>query len=191
VPKKTQPYDTWQADRLSHPDAASAFLNAARADSLEMFLLALRKVAQAHQMARVAKEANIQRETLYRALSGDGNPTIVTLSSVLDVLGLDFILSPKKKPTVPDPRTEQKGPRLSVLVESPPKNHIGIVNIADYKAGIGQNDRELVRQRDLGGSGFAFGVGSLGSAGTLLPQKSERQQQSMEMDYVNGNAKRA
>jgi probable addiction module antidote protein len=99
MPKKTQSYDTWQMNRLVHPDAASSFLNAARADSHEMFLLALRKVAQAHQMTRVAKEANVQRETLYRAFSEEGNPTIATLSSVLDVLGIDFIFSPKKKPT--------------------------------------------------------------------------------------------
>jgi probable addiction module antidote protein len=94
-------------DRLSRPSAAASFLNAARADSLDMFLVALRKVAQAHQMSRVAREANIQRESLYRALSPEGNPTIVTLSSVLEVLGLDFIVSAKKKPIESDPGNPQ------------------------------------------------------------------------------------
>jgi probable addiction module antidote protein len=97
MPKRTQSYDAWQLDRLTRPSAASAFLNAAREDSREMFLVALRKVAQANQMSRIAKEANIQRESLYRALSEDGNPRYWTLDSVLDALELDIKVVPKKK----------------------------------------------------------------------------------------------
>jgi probable addiction module antidote protein len=94
VPKRTQSYDSWQLNRLVRPAAAAAFLNAARRDSLEMFLVALRKVAQAHQMARVAKDANIQRETLYRSLSEAGNPTVNTLESILAAVGLGIIIEP-------------------------------------------------------------------------------------------------
>jgi probable addiction module antidote protein len=96
--KRTQSYNAWQMERLTHPAAAASFLNAARADSNEMFLMALKKVAQAHQMAWVAKQANVQRETLYRALSENGNPTHLTLSSILDALELDFQVVPKRKP---------------------------------------------------------------------------------------------
>jgi transcriptional regulator with XRE-family HTH domain len=45
-------------------------------------------VAQAQQVARIAEKAGIQRESLYRALSMEGNPTLETLHSVLGALGL-------------------------------------------------------------------------------------------------------
>lgn len=49
---------------------------------------ALGKVAQANQMAKVAKESGVQRETLYRSLSERGNPTLDTLTGVLSALDL-------------------------------------------------------------------------------------------------------
>lgn len=103
MPKRTEAYDSWQLEKLSDPEIAATFLNAALEDSSEMFLIALRKVAQARQMAKVAKEANIQRETLYHALSGEGNPTLQTLSSVLGVLGLKISISESTHPS-PSPR---------------------------------------------------------------------------------------
>ena len=39
-------------------------------------------------MSRVAKDAGVQRETLYRSFSEQGNPTFETLSSVLGALGM-------------------------------------------------------------------------------------------------------
>jgi probable addiction module antidote protein len=55
-----------------------------------VFLKALKKVAQARQMTKVAQEAGVQRETLYRSLSENGNPTLETLSSVLHALGMEL-----------------------------------------------------------------------------------------------------
>lgn len=54
----------------------------------EALLSALRHVAEAQGMARVAERAGIQRESLYRALSPKGNPTLKTLVAVLDAAGL-------------------------------------------------------------------------------------------------------
>lgn len=52
-------------------------------------LLALRTVAEAYGgLALVAAEAGISRESLYRALSPKGNPTLKTLVAVLKTLGL-------------------------------------------------------------------------------------------------------
>lgn len=42
----------------------------------------------------VAEAAQLNRQTLYRTLSGDGNPTIATLRSVLRALGLDLAFTP-------------------------------------------------------------------------------------------------
>lgn len=53
-------------------------------------LLALRTVAEAcgGGMAEVASEAGISRESLYRALSPRGNPTLKTLLAVLKTVGM-------------------------------------------------------------------------------------------------------
>ena len=47
-------------------------------------------------MAKVAKDAGIQRETLYRSFSEQGNPTFETLSSVLCALGMKLSIAPNE-----------------------------------------------------------------------------------------------
>jgi probable addiction module antidote protein len=74
--------------RLADPAEAETYLNAGLADSIPAFLKALGNVVQARQTAEVARQAGVQRETLYRSLSETGNPTLGTLSGVLKVLGL-------------------------------------------------------------------------------------------------------
>ena len=52
-------------------------------------LLALRTVAEAYGgLGAVAAEAGINRESLYRALSPNGNPTLKTLLAVLKTVGM-------------------------------------------------------------------------------------------------------
>jgi len=53
-------------------------------------LAALRHIAEAQGMANVAEKAGIPRESLYRALSPRGNPTIKTLLTVLAATGLQL-----------------------------------------------------------------------------------------------------
>ncbi|MES2152634.1 MAG: addiction module antidote protein [Pseudomonadota bacterium] len=54
----------------------------------QALLAALRHVAEAQGMATVAERAGIPRESLYRALSPNGNPTVKTLLAVLGAAGL-------------------------------------------------------------------------------------------------------
>ena len=75
------------------PAFADEYLAAAigevnEAGGREALLAALRHVAEAQGMAAVAERAGIPRESLYRALSPSGNPTIKTLLAVLDAAGL-------------------------------------------------------------------------------------------------------
>lgn len=52
-------------------------------------LLALRTVAEAYGgLSAVAAQAGISRESLYRALSPKGNPTLKTLLAVLKAVGM-------------------------------------------------------------------------------------------------------
>ncbi|OAI25070.1 MULTISPECIES: addiction module antidote protein [Methylomonas] len=54
----------------------------------EALLAALRHIAEAQGMAAVAERAGIKRESLYRALSPKGNPTMKTLLAVTNAAGL-------------------------------------------------------------------------------------------------------
>ena len=93
---RTSSYREALLTSLLDPAEASAYLNAALEDSPEAFLKALKNVAQARTMASVARDAGIQRETLYRAFSEQGNPTFETLSSVLGALGMKLSIAPNE-----------------------------------------------------------------------------------------------
>lgn len=92
---KSVPYRERLLQALADPVEASAYLNAALEDSQQAFLKALKNVAQAHRMSHVAQDAGIQRETLYRSFSEEGNPTFETLSSVLSALGMKLSVVPE------------------------------------------------------------------------------------------------
>ena len=91
-----KPYEAFLQEQLRYPELAAAYLTVALAEgSTEEFLLALRSVADAHGgVDVVAEAAQLNRQTLYRTLSGDGNPTIATLRSVLRALSLDLAFTP-------------------------------------------------------------------------------------------------
>jgi probable addiction module antidote protein len=94
MPKRTSNYNSWQLEKLTDPATASAYLSAAISDSPEMFRKALRIVAQASQMAAVARKAGVKRESLYRATSEIGNPTLDTLHPVLKAVGIKMKFEP-------------------------------------------------------------------------------------------------
>jgi probable addiction module antidote protein len=74
---------------LADAEEAAAYLNAALDDGdQEVFLLALRDVAEAHGMARVARSARLNRESLYKMLSPTGNPQLSSLNALLRSIGL-------------------------------------------------------------------------------------------------------
>ena len=74
---------------LCDPEYAASYLEHAIGDSTESFLLALRDVAKANGgMSRLAEAAELGRESMYKALSEDGNPKIKTVQTVLRALGL-------------------------------------------------------------------------------------------------------
>jgi probable addiction module antidote protein len=77
----------------SDPEFANEYLSAAIEEThlpggQQALLLALRHIAEAQGMADVAQKAGMPRESLYRALSPRGNPTIKTLLAVLQATNL-------------------------------------------------------------------------------------------------------
>jgi probable addiction module antidote protein len=74
-----------------NPEFAAEYLRAALEDDDEpsVLLIALRRIAEARGgIAKVAKAAGIERESLYRALSASGNPRLSTLVAVTKAIGL-------------------------------------------------------------------------------------------------------
>lgn len=73
------------------PEFAAEYLRVALKESDEpsVLLIALRRIAEAKGgIAKVAKAAGIERESLYRALSARGNPRLSTLVAVAKAVGL-------------------------------------------------------------------------------------------------------
>ncbi len=94
--KATRPYRSELLKALQDPAEAAEYLNAALVeDSNELFLLALRNVAEAHGMKKLAEEARLNRESMYRMLSEQGNPRFASLTALLKELGLKLSVQVK------------------------------------------------------------------------------------------------
>ncbi|MBI3798236.1 MAG: putative addiction module antidote protein [Deltaproteobacteria bacterium] len=97
--KPTKSYQATLLDALKDPEEAVAYLNAALEEESEgaeeLFLLALRNVAEARGIAKLAGDAALNRESLYRVLSLKGNPRLSTLGALLDALGLRLAVEVK------------------------------------------------------------------------------------------------
>ena len=87
---RSRPYKIGLNERLRDPEHVAAYLNAAAKESQDVFMLALRDVAEAHKISRIAVAAGVNRETLYRTLSARGNPTFTTLESILEAVGVEL-----------------------------------------------------------------------------------------------------
>ena len=76
-------------ENLTDPAEAAAYLNMTLEDGdQQVFLLALRDVAEARGMSLVAREARLNRENMYRMLSPAGNPQMSSLNALLRSIGL-------------------------------------------------------------------------------------------------------
>jgi probable addiction module antidote protein len=87
--KKSRAYQPALIQSLRDSGEAEQYLNAAlEEDDPELFLLALRNVAEAQGgIAQLADKAKLNRESLYRMLSDRGNPELRSLDALLHALG--------------------------------------------------------------------------------------------------------
>ncbi|KMJ53777.1 hypothetical protein ACG97_05875 [Vogesella sp. EB] len=84
-------HDEWLREQLaSDHEFMVEYLQAAfeESDTEDELLLALRAVVEAKGISKVAKTSGVKRESLSRALSPGGNPTLHTLAGVFKTLGL-------------------------------------------------------------------------------------------------------
>ncbi len=93
---KSVSYDEYLAESLKDAKLAEAYLKAAlEDDDPRVFLEALRNVAVARGVAKVAAKSKLNRESLYRMLSKRGNPSLKSLGSLLDSLGFRLTVQAK------------------------------------------------------------------------------------------------
>ena len=86
---KTTPYDV--AEHLRTSEEMAAYLDAwleEAPDDAAGIARALGDIARAKGMTQVAKDAGLSRESLYRALSAEGNPSFATVLKVARALGV-------------------------------------------------------------------------------------------------------
>jgi len=89
----TRPFDV--ATYLRTPEDAAAYLSAAlKENDPAAFRCALGDVARARSMASVAEASGLGRESLYKALSQTGNPSLDTVQRVVSALGLTLAVLP-------------------------------------------------------------------------------------------------
>ena len=92
---KTTPFDS--ADYLETDADMAAYLDACLEDGEPASIAyALGVIARARGMSQVARDANLGRESLYKALSPDGNPEFATVLKVVRALGLRLTTAPAR-----------------------------------------------------------------------------------------------
>lgn len=96
---KSRSYDAFLKKQLRDPNQAADYLSAAvQEGSLEGFLIALKGVAEAHGgIGTIAKVTNLNRQSMYRMFSERGNPTVSSLMTVLDAIGIELSFAPQEK----------------------------------------------------------------------------------------------
>lgn len=86
-------YDT--SEYLEDEQDAIAYLNAvAEYGDPKLMQVAIGNVAKARGMGQIAKEAGVGRESLYKSLSHDGNPSFATILKVVHALGGRISIQP-------------------------------------------------------------------------------------------------
>lgn len=84
---KTRSYDA--AEFLKTEEDMASYLEEALSEGdPSLVVQALGAIAKARGMAQIAKDTGLRRESLYKALSPDGNPEFNTVLKVVKALGL-------------------------------------------------------------------------------------------------------
>ncbi|PPT05233.1 hypothetical protein CKA32_005868 [Geitlerinema sp. FC II] len=90
---KTYPWDA--AEHLETKEDIVAYLEAALEDGdPSVVVAALGDIVRSQGMTQIARETGIERESLYNALSSEGNPEFATVLKVLQALGLRLRVVP-------------------------------------------------------------------------------------------------
>ncbi|MGZ8252260.1 MAG: addiction module antidote protein [Methylophilaceae bacterium] len=92
----TEKLHTWDsAEHLKDEEDIALYLQAALeegSDDPAFIAHTLGVIARARGMTQLAKDTGLGRESLYKALSGEGNPSLATIHKVAKALGFKLQL---------------------------------------------------------------------------------------------------
>ncbi|MGE0083082.1 MAG: DNA-binding protein [Desulfococcaceae bacterium] len=93
-------YREFVTEKMQIPEEAAEYLRCSldeyfKDGNTEAFLAAIRTVAEAQgEITKLSENTDLNRQTLYRTLSKNGNPRINTLRSILNSLGFRLSIEP-------------------------------------------------------------------------------------------------
>ena len=94
--RKTSDYRHFLMRELKDPELAAGYLTACFEEGEDVFLLAIKDVAEAQGgHGSLAKASSLNRERLYAMLSEKGNPRLSSLSAIIDALGMKLAFCAK------------------------------------------------------------------------------------------------
>jgi probable addiction module antidote protein len=115
---ETKPFDV--ADYLESDEQIGWFLtDAASFGEAPFFAHALGTAARAKGMTQIARATGLSRESLYKALSMEGNPEFATVLKVIDALGLQLAVVPKAPPPPAEDDDQTEGEAPADAMSSP------------------------------------------------------------------------
>ncbi|WP_028223211.1 addiction module antidote protein [Paraburkholderia oxyphila] len=93
---KVTPFDA--SEYLDDEETIASYISSAmEADDQDVLLLALADVAKARGMAKVAADAGLGRESLYKTLKPGASPKFETVAKIMHALGIKLTAAPEKK----------------------------------------------------------------------------------------------
>ena len=91
--KKAKPFDG--AEYLDTDEAIADYITEALfTEDIEIITHSIGVAAKARGMTQIARDTGLSRESLYKALSGEGDPHFKTIARVLQALGLQLRVEP-------------------------------------------------------------------------------------------------
>lgn len=98
--KKSVDFKNFLIDKLKDPQLAVAYLNEhfryQGPDRKKHLLLGIKNVIEAQGFTVLSRKSGISRRTLYKAFSETGNPTVETLLTLLDTIGMSIRFETEK-----------------------------------------------------------------------------------------------
>jgi probable addiction module antidote protein len=143
--KLTTDFKEYLHERLQDPEAAAEYLNAAmEGHDACSFLLALRLVAEARGISQVAQDADLNRESLYKMLSDQGNPRLSSMLAVFEAIGVQIQVKPLRRdisatrgtviPTLAGPDEIQEEAIMAQLSNAAQESEYGSAHTSDFKS---------------------------------------------------------
>lgn len=90
-------FNDYMMERLKDPELACNFISEAIEEHDPEYLkVALGDIVKAYGVGDISEKSGLNRQTIYKMLSESGNPTHKNLVAILDAIGLELTVKPKK-----------------------------------------------------------------------------------------------